>query len=243
MTEVAALFKQFLYRDSAFIFGGLIVLLSFTYVFRGCIGPDWQKFVWEKFPPASIIVLIVVAAYVIGYAVQDAGGVLRLTPTGRFKPGIFLRLLYRCFSGLWWQVPNYPNDKEFEFEIRLGRREIPEHVIQALERIRSLKVIGMCVGGCLALSALIFLDHLVHSSSVNALAWFPSIAVPLAWFQSIAVPCLAPSVPRDCVIFFVSAVLAACLICLGRIKGMQEMQFYQSIHEAGFPEKKQTGTP
>ena len=237
MPEIAALFKQFLYRDSAFIFGGLIVLLSLTYVFRGCIGPDWQKFVWEKSPPASIIVLIVVAAYVIGYAVQDVGGVLRLTPTSWFKPGIFLRSLYRCFSGLRWQVPNYPNDKEFEFEIRLGRREIPEHVIQALERIRSLKVISMCVGGCLALSALIFLVPLVHSSSVNA-AWFPPIALPLAWFQSIAVPCLAPSVPRDCVIFFVSAVLGACLICLGRIKGMQEMQFYQSIHEAGFPEKK-----
>jgi hypothetical protein len=43
MPEVAALFKQFLYRDSAFIFGGLIVLLSLTYVFRGCIGPDWQN--------------------------------------------------------------------------------------------------------------------------------------------------------------------------------------------------------
>ena len=113
MPEAAALFKQFLYRDSAFIFGGLIVLLSLTYVFRGCIGPDWQKFVWEKSPPASIIVLIVVAAYVIGYTVQDVGGVLRLTPTSWFKPGIFLRSLYRCFSGLRWQVPNYPNDKEF----------------------------------------------------------------------------------------------------------------------------------
>jgi len=81
-------------------------------------------------------------------------------------------------------------------------------------------------------SALIFLLLLVfdHSSSVTA----------LAWLQSIAVPCRAPWVPRDWVILSVSAVLAACLICLGRIKGMQEMQFYQSIHEE-FPEKH-TGT-
>jgi hypothetical protein len=76
-------------------------------------------------------------------------------------------------------------------------------------------------------SALIFLLHLVDLRGTL--------------LQSIRVPCLAPSVARDWVIFSLFAVLAFCLICLGRIKGMQEMQFYQSIHEANFP-VKQTGT-
>jgi hypothetical protein len=217
MAEVAALFKQFIYRDLAFVFGGFIVLLSLAYAFHGCIPNDWQ-IAWKEFPT---IVLIVLAAYVVGYAVQDIGGVLRLTPTSWFKPRVLLKRLYKCFSQVSWQDPTYPNVREFEFEIRLGRLEIPEDVLQALERIRSLKVISMCVGGCLAVSALIFLLHLVDLRGTV--------------LQSIRVPCLAPSVARDWVIFSLFAVLAFCLICLGRIKGMQEMQFYQSIHEANFP--------
>src|SRR5262245_30195542 len=146
MTEIVALFRQFLYRDLAFILGGSIVLLSLAYAFRGCIPSDWQKFDWEKFPTAGTV-LIAAAAYVIGYAVQDVGGVLRLTPTSRLRPGWLLKWLYKRFSRVSWQDPTYPNVKEFEFEIRMGRLEIPEHVLQSLERIRSLKVISMCVGG------------------------------------------------------------------------------------------------
>ena len=232
MAEVAALFKQFLYRDLAFILGGSIVLLSLAYAFRGCIPSHWLGY-WEEFQPASTV-LIAAAAYVVGYAVQDVGGVLRLTSTGHFQPKRRREWLYKRFSRKEWRSINYvaENDREFKFDIHLGCLEIPERVIQELERIRSLKVISMCVGGCLLVSALIFLLLLVfdHSSSVTA----------LAWLQSIAVPCRAPWVPRDWVILTVSAVLAACLICLGWIKGMQEMQFYQSIYE-GFPEK-QTGT-
>jgi hypothetical protein len=228
MTEIVTLFRQFLYRDLAFILGGSFVLLSLAYTFRGrgCIGPiDWH-YDWGKFPTAGIV-LIAAAAYVIGYAVQDVGALLRLTPTSRFQPGSLLKGLYKYFSRMRWEDTKYPNDREFSFEIHLERLDIPERVIQELERIRSLKVISMCVGGCLALSALIFLLHLVDLRGTA--------------LQSIAVPCLAPSVARDWVIFFVSALLAVSLICLGRIKGMQEMQFYQSIHEANFP-VKQTGT-
>ena len=232
MAEVAALFKQFLYRDLAFILGGSIVLLSLAYAFRGCIPNGWQNLNWEKFPPASIIFLIAAAAYVIGYAVQDVGAILplRLTSTStRFEPDCFSQWLYKRFSRVEWKPIYYvaPADREFEFEIHMGRLEIPEDVLQALERIRSLKVISMCVGGCLALSALIFLLHLVDFRGTV--------------LQSIRVSCLAPSVTRDWVIFSLFAVLAFCLICLGRIKGMQEMQFYQSIHKVNFS-VKQTGT-
>jgi hypothetical protein len=206
MPEVAALFKQFLYRDLAFILGGSIVMLSFTYALRGRIG--FPPIDWQNLPSASTV-LIAAAAYVIGYAVQDVGAVLRLTPTSRLEPGCLLKRLYECFSRVPWEDTKYPNAREFSFEVQLGRLEIPERVTQELERIRSLKVISMCVGGCLALSALIFLIHLAfdHSSVV------------------------------DRVIFIVSALLAPCLICLRRIKGMQEMQFYQSIYDEDFPKK------
>jgi hypothetical protein len=224
MPEVVTLFKQFIYRDLAFVLGGSIVLLSLAYAFRtrapGCIPIEWQKD-WKEFPTTGIV-LIIVAAYVIGYAVQDVGAVLplRLTSTStRFEPKRLLRWLYERFSRVSWQATNYvgANDREFKFEIGLGRLEIPEDLLQALERIRSLKVISMCVGGCLFLSALVFAAQLVLNH------------------RSIAVPCLAPSVARDWIILIGSALLAACLICLGWIKGMQEMQFYQSMHDAGFP--------
>jgi hypothetical protein len=225
MAEVAALFKQFIYRDLAFVFGGFIVLLSLAYAFRGCIPSHWQEY-WDKFPIPSTV-LTAAAAYVVGYAVQDVGGVLRLTLTSRFKPGWVLQRLYKCFSQVSWQDPTYPNVREFEFEIHMGRRKIPEHVLQALERIRSLKVISMCVGGCLAVSALIFAVQLVLTL-LGRLAW-NGACVGLPY------PVMAPSRAIDLVICIASAVLAACLICLGRIKGMQEMQFYQSIAEANFP--------
>src|SRR5262249_36590687 len=125
MAEVAALFKQFIYRDLAFVFGGFILFFSLTYAFHGCFSNGWQ-IAWKEFPT---IVLIVFAAYVVGYAVQDIGGVLRLTPTSRFKPRFPLKRLYKCFSQVSWQDPTYPNVREFEFEIHMGRREIPEDVL------------------------------------------------------------------------------------------------------------------
>lgn len=138
MAEVAALFKQFIYRDLAFIFGGSIVLLSLAYAFRDCIPNGWQ-IAWPG------IVLIVLAAYVVGYTVQDIGGVLRLTPTGRLQPGWLLRRLYKCFTRVEWRDTDCvaADDREFTFDIRLCRPDITERVIQELERIRSLKVFSM----------------------------------------------------------------------------------------------------
>jgi hypothetical protein len=103
MTEVATLFRQFLYRDLAFILGGFIVMLSFAYALRGRIG--FPPIDWQNLPPASTV-LIAAAAYVIGYAVQDVGAVLplRLTSTStRFEPGCLGKWLYERFSGvqLW----------------------------------------------------------------------------------------------------------------------------------------------
>jgi len=170
MAEVAALFKQFLYRDLAFILGGSIVLLSLAYAFRGCIPSHWLGY-WEEFQPASTV-LIAAAAYVVGYAVQDVGGVLRLTSTGHFQPKRRREWLYKRFSRKEWRPINYvaENDREFKFDIHLGCLEIPERVIQELERIRSLKVISMCVGGCLLVSALIFLLNGACVASVHCRA-------------------------------------------------------------------------
>jgi hypothetical protein len=134
MAEVATLFKQFIYRDLAFVFGGSIVLLSLAYAFRDCIPNGWQ-IAWKEISTVGIV-LIVLAAYVVGYAVQDIGGVLRLTPTGQFQPGWLLKRLYKCFTRVKWQDIDYvvADDREFTFQIRLCRPDIPERVFQELER-------------------------------------------------------------------------------------------------------------
>jgi hypothetical protein len=212
MSEFASLFRQFLYRDLAFVLGGLVVLGSLAYAFRSwtsLIG--WISSNWHQLSPASIVV-IVAASYVIGYAVQDIGGVLGITTTHPFEPGCFCKWLYERFSGFPWREITYydvRNDREFKFEIHMGRLQIPETtILQALERIRALKVISMCMGGCLAVSAFILLVQIRFNE------W--SLAVDIS-------------------ILILLSLFAFCLICLGWIKGMQEMQFYQSIYDEGFP--------
>jgi len=208
MSEFVTLFRQFLYRDLAFIVGGLTVLGSLAYALRGSIGslgidPD-------KLSPA-LAGLIAAAAYVVGYAVQDVGGVIGISATRPFKPGYYRKWLYRRFSGFHSQDVDYGGDREFQFEVTMGRLKIPDSLLQALDRMRSLKVISMCLGSCLLLSSIIL------------------FAIPLAKRSSIA---------WDAIAFGV--LLGYCLICLGWIKGMQEMQFYQSIHSVDW--SNQNGT-
>jgi hypothetical protein len=199
MSEFVTLFRQFLYRDLAFIVGGLIVLGSLAYALRGSIGSLGIDL--DKLTTPAVAGLIAAAAYVVGYAVQDVGAVLGISLTCRFTPGRYRRWLYRRFSGFVWRDVDYAGDREFQFEVAMGRLKIPETLLQALDRMRSLKVISTCIGSCLLLSSIIL------------------FVIPLAERSSIAWGAIAFGV-----------LLGYCLICLGWIKGMQEMQFYQSIH-------------
>jgi hypothetical protein len=62
MSEFVTLFRQFLYRDLAFIVGGLIVLASLTNAVRGSI--DWFGIDPDKLPPA-VAGFIAATAYVL----------------------------------------------------------------------------------------------------------------------------------------------------------------------------------
>jgi putative Mn2+ efflux pump MntP len=83
----------------------------------------------------------------------------------------------------------------------MGRLAIPEATLRELERIRSLKVFSMCVGACSFLSAVIWLAEGIFNPS-NVIDW---IAVGLL------------------------PVFGLVLICLGWVKALQEMQFYEAI--------------
>ncbi len=165
-------------------------------------------------------------AYVVGYAVQDIGAVLGITFTAHpFKPESFpcwfyCRTgvswtsipcwMYQRFTNTKWQSVSYieGNETPYQFELRIERLDIPEITLQGLERISSLKVIGMCVGGCSLLSSLVIL-------------------LPLWVFWR--------SVPGLLVLGLF--VLGVSLVCLGWVKAMQQLQFYQAIHLANYPLK------
>src|SRR5260221_14708560 len=99
MTEFVTLFRQFLYRDLAFMLGGFIVFASLAYAFLGFgLIDDWEKIPLASRDTVLGTLLIGAAAYVIGYAVQDIGAVLHITSTSYFEPGCIRRWLYKRFS-------------------------------------------------------------------------------------------------------------------------------------------------
>jgi hypothetical protein len=204
MGDWATLFKNFIYRDVAFILGGSIVLASFAYCFD--LFPLLDKAKADLYVPLAI--LLAALAYVVGYGVQDIGGVIRLSSTAvPYKPSCFDRCLYRAFTRSKWRAVDYVHkDGPFEeFEIKMGGWCVPPRTLQALDRILSLKVISMCIGACALLSAVFVLIH---------------------WFRQ-------PS-GSDIVLFIGGLVFGIVLICLGRLKAIQD-QFYQAMNNQNYP--------
>jgi hypothetical protein len=160
MADLVSLFRNFIYRDLAFILGGSIVLLSILYTLQSCIPPNFYSPLNQAYMP-YILFLFTVLAYVVGYTVQDFGAVLvGLTFTGYvLEPNPFWKRLYHCFTGYEWKKP--PSFENLEavhaFGISMHKLNIPKATLRDLERIRSLKVFSMCIGGCSGLSAVIFL--------------------------------------------------------------------------------------
>lgn len=204
MGDWATLFKNFIYRDVAFILGGTIVLASVTYSFD-----LWDP---KKLPsemPVPYVILFTALAYVVGYGVQDIGGVFRISSTAvPYTPKGGGRCLYRAFTRFCWKPVDYADGMTpVEFEIEMGRQDIPARTLQALDRILSLKVISTCIGASLILSAVFTAIH---------------------WFRS-------GRQFRDVVLFFSCLAFGLALIGLGRLKAMQEMQFYQAMKKQRYP--------
>jgi hypothetical protein len=207
MNDLVSLFRNFIYRDLAFILGGSIVVLSISYAVQIYLGIGLE---WPEEP--YVLVLFVVLAYVVGYSVQDFGAVLFpwLIFTGYvLEPNRFWQYLYRRFtSSASWRPLTFAHTPEEanQFTIHMDRLNIPETTLRDVERIRSLKVISMCVGGCSVLSALIFVGTWVynHFASIDLIPVILLLALGLA------------------------------LICLGWVKALQEMQFYEAVKAEKF---------
>ena len=76
MTDLVSLFRNFIYRDLAFILGGAIVLLSAFYALRSCALASLHSLPNKPYDQPYILFLFTVLAYVVGYTIQDFGAVL-----------------------------------------------------------------------------------------------------------------------------------------------------------------------
>jgi hypothetical protein len=221
MNDLVSLFRNFIYRDLAFILGGSIVLVSTLHAFGRSLHSLQDQ-------PYTLFLLIVLA-YVVGYAVQDFGAVLfpRLIFTGYvFEPRSFWQRPYRRFTGATsWRPLNFAHNQEeaLQFAIQMDRRNIPKATLRDLERIRSLKVISMCVGACSLVSAIIFLITFLDTFVTTFL-----IKWAFSLFTFIDLIAAVPLV-----------VFGLALICLGWVKALQEMQFYEAVNAEEYPLRKE----
>jgi hypothetical protein len=203
--------REFLYRDLAFILGGTLVIASIAYCLRHHLLPHFDF----RNPPTWSLFLFPAMAYVVGYAVQDIGGIIGITFTGYVRePHPFFRGLFSRFSQAPWTDTNIlQNRNGFQFEVQMSRLDVPAGPLRNLQRILDLKVIGMSVGGCCLLSSVILLLFC---------AWSDKRAATLG---------------------LLFLVLGASLVCLGWVKALQQMQLLQAISDEGFPKKSPPSTP
>jgi hypothetical protein len=107
MSDWATLFRNFIYRDVAFILGGSIVLASATYCFD-----LWDPNTLREFP-ISYVILFAALAYVVGYAVQDFLGIFRISTTATpYEPRCFMRGVFCCFTRRNWTDVSYGDSPE-----------------------------------------------------------------------------------------------------------------------------------
>jgi|SRR6516164_3158863 hypothetical protein len=213
MTDLVSLFRNFIYRDLAFILGGSIVLLSTFYALRSCVGLSLPSLSVNQ--QLYFLFLFTVLAYVVGYTVQDFMALLPWKPTFTgyvFKPDCLWKCLYNRFTGSTWKEPSFAENTHgaLRFAIRMNKfPEVPEPILRELDRIRSLKVFSMCVGGCSALSAFIWLAK-VLCNRFAVVDWVP---------------------------FGLLLAFGTASICLGWVKGLQEMQFYEALKAEDYAKK------
>jgi len=206
MNDLVSLFRNFIYRDLAFILGGSIVLVSAFYALRACVGLSLPSLSGNQQP--YFLFLFTVLAYVVGYVVQDFFALLPWKPTFTgyvFEPYCLWKCLYDRFTGSTWKKPSFAEntDEAVRFAIRMYEpKAVPKSTLRELERTRSLKVFSMCIGGSCSLSAVIWL---------------------IKWGCN-------PPAKINLIAAILLLAFGAASICLGWVKALQEMQFYEAAN-------------
>lgn len=139
MSELIKIIRHFITRDVIYIIGGSIVILSFMYKFNRISTTNL---------PVAFYILGAGVSYILGYTIQDTFSLLPFVKTRtRLQYNTFIQKLYKIFVG---------EDGKWELLMTINlddaRRELDsqgrERIQAQLERIITLKHIGMAIGSC-----------------------------------------------------------------------------------------------
>lgn len=140
MDELVRALRHFITRDLIFLVGGSSVVASFVYTFGV---PPTPK------DPVVLYLLVAGISYVVGYALQDAGGLLPVLPTtAPRKLNWYQRRLYKWYTREQWE--DIPEKWDFQ---RAEEGLQCERQIAWLERITSLRQVCTTVAPCWVVSA------------------------------------------------------------------------------------------
>jgi hypothetical protein len=154
MDELLKMIKHFITRDVAYLIGGSSILLAFSYSF----GVDWRAEL-----PLPLYLVFTGIAYVLGWAVQDLAGVIRIARTVPPRKLYFpITLAYKLFTGLEWKNIETKDDL-MQVTLRLSdEQDKIQH-----QRIATLKHVGTTMGPSCLISAVCLLHAQPASSSVR----------------------------------------------------------------------------
>lgn len=154
--------------------------------------------------PAAYYVLGAGLAYVVGYAIQDLSCIIGLsTMADYFEPNRFVRWLYRRFTAESWS--DIPS-----FDTIVAQREVyaNQTAAELLERVTSLRQVGTTMGPCALISSACLLTRALSSGQLHWRCFDIGLAVA-------------------------AAVLGVGLVCLGWLKGAQQVRWLQALQSQG----------
>ncbi len=129
MKKLTKSIRNFIVRDVIYILGGILVILSFLYVWGG-IDISKKSININIIPKSANIIFYIIGiglAYAVGYCLQEIFSLLHVVTTANyFQPWFPLKWLYRCLIGERWEniFPDIPKGRH-------RRRDVSKRLRQA----------------------------------------------------------------------------------------------------------------
>jgi hypothetical protein len=209
--------RHFIFRDLAFIVGGMSLLLCLNYSWPNT---KTQIFGYEISIPECI--LIVSVAYILGYLVMDAFCIVsrRLgikwitTSIEKQIPGKWLKKAYECWTHKevnWANLKGYNEDKA---TIYINRHECEKNQAE-FERMTSHLVMCMTIGLCWSIIGVFLLVHgvIVLKKETSCFGFFS----------------LSSGSCNQFIFGLVIFATGACLVFLGALKNLRIRKFRDDL--------------
>jgi len=147
MDEFVKAFRHFITRDVIYVIGGSCIVVSFLYAFDRFHTADM---------PIAIQLFVAGVSYVLGYAAQEAFGLLRVTSTEHQpNPPSLVLWLFRRFTHKTWTPIDAATYESASATVAQRTSDIGDEALSRLDRIIVLKQVGTTMGACGAVSSVV----------------------------------------------------------------------------------------